>query len=609
MKKRNGFTLVELLVVIALMLSILGIAIVNLVNVSDKKKEEAWNEVISQIETAAVNYFEDNEYLFEGLDITSKGSISVKKLVSEDYLNKITDPRSGKSISSCSIVSITKTKDNKYKSNFDVNSINAPEGDCDKVSIIITSKTGKIEMRDTSKEINSALSSECRKKGASGNEDNGPIVDESETNGYCYSKWFELDVGKLNKKGEITSAKYCNTDSGLCDTDNGVDIKKNGNKYVAFNGYYENTTDSAKTIIDLYNQSGALTRIVTSPYKIDHTNPSGLSIEVTNTKAYNNSRPNIKVKGKDDESLIEHYVLVNAKSKYHIKEFYDEKVNSFEETFDKAYIYENGSLLSDFGGGTANISLIVYDMVGNSSTINTTYNNYKQCDTQVSKTCKRSYSCYCTTDKKGNRSCSTCYETKYYSVDSYNNAFCEGDNYCTSQKIEDIPEKDEDVKYARAYKFSTEDKSVSCSKNDLKFENCSGTKDEDGNPINCKPKYYYRRYKYKQLECSCTSTGGYISYKNTTLVDHPDENSYLFFETKNDCKKENKSAIVQVCKHVVTDTFQFHGVKWYVKNNYWTWYDKVGYWYNNAYVKPVKGNTYSNAKEVCKWACESKYGK
>ena len=299
MKKRNGFTLVELLVVIALMLSILGIAIVNLVNVSDKKKEEAWNEVISQIETAAVNYFEDNEYLFEGLDITSKGSISVKKLVSEDYLNKITDPRSGKSISSCSIVSITKTKDNKYKSNFDVNSINAPEGDCDKVSIIITSKTGKIEMRDTSKEINSALSSECRKKGASGNEDNGPIVDESETNGYCYSKWFELDVGKLNKKGEITSAKYCNTDSGLCDTDNGVDIKKNGNKYVAFNGYYENTTDSAKTIIDLYNQSGALTRIVTSPYKIDHTNPSGLSIEVTNTKAYNNSRPNIKVKGKD----------------------------------------------------------------------------------------------------------------------------------------------------------------------------------------------------------------------------------------------------------------------------------------------------------------------
>ncbi len=93
MKKRNGFTLIELLVTIALMLSILGIAVVSLINISNKKKEEAWQQVKGQIETAAVEYFTANEYLFEGLNENVSGSISVGTLVNQDYLNKITDPR------------------------------------------------------------------------------------------------------------------------------------------------------------------------------------------------------------------------------------------------------------------------------------------------------------------------------------------------------------------------------------------------------------------------------------------------------------------------------------------------------------------------------------
>ena len=55
MKNKKGFTLIELLVVIALMLSILGIAVVSLINISNKKKEEAWQQVEGQIETAAEN--------------------------------------------------------------------------------------------------------------------------------------------------------------------------------------------------------------------------------------------------------------------------------------------------------------------------------------------------------------------------------------------------------------------------------------------------------------------------------------------------------------------------------------------------------------------------
>ena len=111
-KKRSneyGFTLIELLVTIAIMLSITVLAIVNIVGVSNRKKEEAWVSVKEEIETAASDYFKYNEYLFEGLGGTGTGTISVGSLVSDDYINKVTDPRTGKALSYCTKVNVTKT--------------------------------------------------------------------------------------------------------------------------------------------------------------------------------------------------------------------------------------------------------------------------------------------------------------------------------------------------------------------------------------------------------------------------------------------------------------------------------------------------------------------
>ena len=110
-KKRNneyGFTLVELLVAIAIILSITVLAIVNIAGVSNRKKEEAWVSVKEEIETAATDYFKYNEYLFEGLGDNGTGTISVGKLVGSDYLNKVTDPRTGQSVSYCTKVNVTK---------------------------------------------------------------------------------------------------------------------------------------------------------------------------------------------------------------------------------------------------------------------------------------------------------------------------------------------------------------------------------------------------------------------------------------------------------------------------------------------------------------------
>ncbi len=117
-RDKRGFTLIELLVVIALMLSILGIAIVSLVGISNKTKEKAKEEVKEQIETAALEYFNANEYLFSNLKDNAIGTISVGKLVNDDYLNAVTNPVTGKKIGNCTIV-VVKRNNNVFTSDVD----------------------------------------------------------------------------------------------------------------------------------------------------------------------------------------------------------------------------------------------------------------------------------------------------------------------------------------------------------------------------------------------------------------------------------------------------------------------------------------------------------
>lgn len=122
MKKRvrdkRGFTLIELLVVIALMLSILGIAVVSFVGISNKKKESSKELIKEQIETAALEYFNANEFLFSNLKDDVFGVISVGKLVNDDYLNVVTNPVTGKRIGNCTVV-VVKRKNNVFTSDVD----------------------------------------------------------------------------------------------------------------------------------------------------------------------------------------------------------------------------------------------------------------------------------------------------------------------------------------------------------------------------------------------------------------------------------------------------------------------------------------------------------
>ena len=242
MKKRNGFTLIELLVTIALMLSILGIAVVSLINVSKKKKEEAWQQVKGQIETTAVEYFTANEYLFEGLNENVSGSISVGTLVNQDYLNKITDPRDGKSLDTCTIVEVKKKK-NKFTAEYQGTKVEGQK--CDSNDQIIISEPGAPEI---------SVDLSCS--------DNG-------NNGWCKgTETATLNISKKN--GGIISRKYCQTDESDCNNYNDYTLKNmQGNYYV--NDAVNSKSRHIKTVVA--NQKGK--SVIVSGYKIDSIPPTG----------------------------------------------------------------------------------------------------------------------------------------------------------------------------------------------------------------------------------------------------------------------------------------------------------------------------------------------
>ena len=669
MKKKNGFTLVELLVVIALMLSILGIAIVSFVNISNKKKEESWKEVVNQIETAAKDYFSSNEYLFEGLpNNNGTAQISLGKLVNEDYLNVVSDPRSEKRVNKCAIVTVEK-KDDKYNVKLDEISVKLDEssldedeqkGDCDLNLTVITSETGRIEDgydsidKEMCKGENkfdekySYISEAERNKickchenpnleECSDNNDdiylkglkmkcynkNGEeILDPDNTSkGYCYSAKFTLNLENI--KGSITSAKYCNSDNEECDLDKvaGKTVKFTNNSNISeeFEGYgddkyvddnkYESeefATDNAYTRVDVYNQSGALIRFTLKDYKIDRIKPEvrSFSLQSSNNN-YKTADPTIYIEGYDEHSGINRYENENFDSS-------DGDIPAEESvTLSNSIIYNSsGEVIEDFSGETTYPKVTIYDNVGNSSEKEAdSYTVYKECTQKKPAKCEGPgyHGCDwgCTSYSNG-KCTSTGYRDSCIDVHYYSKDMW-SDNPCEPYPTcSPAPTKKSKKINAKAYKFS--DLKKFCSNTGTVNFNHVGDK-VAGAKINKSPKGAYRRYEFQELECSCTLSNNKITVNNVNDITdstHPDGKSYIFYKTVADCNNNNENKVKQVCTQQITGSLNYHGVKWNQgKSNHF----KGQGWYFNSYIEKETLKTITSNEQACKIACESKLKK
>lgn len=113
-KNKKGFTLIELLVTIVLIISVLGIAIVSVTKISNKNKEKSWEKVKEEVEFAAMDYFDINSFELGDLKTTNASAIiSVETLVSNDFLNVVTNPMTGLKVNSCDYVEV-KVIDGSY---------------------------------------------------------------------------------------------------------------------------------------------------------------------------------------------------------------------------------------------------------------------------------------------------------------------------------------------------------------------------------------------------------------------------------------------------------------------------------------------------------------
>lgn len=569
MRNKKGFTLIELLVVIALMLSILGIAIVSLFSTSNKKKEEAWRQVKSQIETVAEEYVNTNSYMFESFESDVTGKISVGTLVNEDFLNKITNPKTGKSISYCTIINIGKSG-NKYTAKLDENTIyNSDTASCEKRSLITVSEpgapTGTVKYYDSNNQQTS-------NKG-----------------------WFNLEKlhgtmlracidANTNKNGPILNAMI-----------NGNDAIKDGNSYCI------NINDGkySKLKFTLTNSSGKSWISYDSVYK-DTIRPVG-SIAIRQKDSWASKDVLLDLTAGDDVSGISTFKIGS--------EYFNGVSGTTSWTRTGApYQFQNVS----YDGSTKSLTGIIYDVAGNTYNTNAaTYTLYKSCmPSNIVDNGSWYNSGSCTTKCGGNgqrqlkntkdvNSNDSCAQQEQY-------AYCGG----TKVGIE-----------AKAYKWEavTGDTKHCKKDNSITLTGVHGDSHAYKGP--------YRKYRFTEIICSCNvdvidnKNCGYSGYTDITSTTHRNENGYYSYIIYNNNKaglsscnseKQSKNTNVQrICINGgVSNSSEYHGWYWYSSNNPTRYKGdtktfKSG-WFVNGSQKDIYPVT-DSVESVCTNACESKY--
>lgn len=188
-KNTNGFTLIEIIVTLVILITITVLIIIGLAKINNNKKEEAYEVVKQTIEEEAKRYVDTNKYVFEKLDFDENSTIyvSLGTLVSEDYLDKVTDPRTGKSLNKCSTVWISKNKNGSY--NYDYHELKDEEN-CYNDYFVIVQEPGAPKI-------------------------SANITNGIKGNDYWYKSSAEVTINvDKNNNGDIKEVLYCSTLDG-----------------------------------------------------------------------------------------------------------------------------------------------------------------------------------------------------------------------------------------------------------------------------------------------------------------------------------------------------------------------------------------------------------
>ncbi len=393
---KKGFTLVEIIITLAIVVTITTVAVGSYIGISNNKKKEEWKLVKDQIETAAEQYFSSNKYLYEGLTDNVQAYISVGTLVHNDYLDKVVNPITKQQVSQCSIVTV-KIKNNKYTGTYDENNIidncNA-DGSDNSGNNPNDNGTNKIIIKE--KDSTSGAIHYYNKDGNELDNNNWFNIDDlGESDDNTENNDTDL-TGKVLACIDVKDSDI-NKDAAGAVIDGTEINEKTGDK--GFCKLLPNGTDRDISF-KLINSSGR-TYQETEWVGVDTTRPVG-TVQITSaaTTGYNSNVTNVRVTGNDATSNFGDIEVVQE----NLEEEDPLELNetfSRQEEFDKTA--KKYQIAPSLDGKTYKIILNMVDNAGNEGTAEASYTVYKEySDLCVGGSKHESGGSSCSRDEKGN---------------------------------------------------------------------------------------------------------------------------------------------------------------------------------------------------------------
>lgn len=324
---KKGFTIIELLVTIAIIISLTAIVVVAVLNISNKNKEQAYERVKEQVIGAGESFFETNEYLFDTLADGTSGRITVGKLVKDDYLNKVTNPKDGKEVNYCDYVEVKKTGNT-----FTTKYVESNETECDDTNdLVILSEPG------------------------------APLVTLTLDGKMGNNNWYVSDVSltanvETNGNGEIASVATCSQDGNA----NCINFTNLGDVESSYKTTYPDTNEI--TVGYKATNISGKSSFAWQTFKVDKVKPEcGLTLDGTE----GNTSDNVK------------WYLSDVKLDTSCK---DDMSGCLSTTFSKTYSTE----------GLNNAKITVKDKAGNESACNVSFGIEKNPTMTISNETKKS---------------------------------------------------------------------------------------------------------------------------------------------------------------------------------------------------------------------------